>query len=111
MKNSPRIVGFVQAAGLACYVVLFVTLIQQAQNWPLFHGFRPTPTISMILFLLAFVISALVCSSLILGYPLWLFSSGKQHEAMKTVLWSLLWLIVIAICIIITTTLVFSIRF
>ncbi len=54
---------------------------------------------SIVLFLLAFVISALICGSLILGYPLLLFSSGQHNEAMKIVLWSLLWLVVLALCI------------
>jgi hypothetical protein len=99
MKTSPQIVGFIQAASLTLYVDLFAAIVQQAQNWFLFHGVQSSPTTSIVLFLLAFVISALICGSLILGYPLLLFSSGKHHEAIKTVLWSLLWLVAIALCI------------
>ncbi|MGC9968508.1 MAG: hypothetical protein ABSC29_02135 [Minisyncoccia bacterium] len=99
MKASPRTVGFIQAAGLTLYVSAFATLVQQVQNWSLLHNVQPGPIISIVLFLLAFVISALICSSLILGYPLVLFSSGKRHEAMKTVLWSLLWLVAIVLLI------------
>ena len=99
MKTSPRIIGFIQAAGLALYVSIFATLVQQAQNWSLLHNVQPGPIMSIVLFLLAFIISALICGSLILGYPLLLFSSGKHHEAAKTVLWSLLWLVVIALLI------------
>ena len=99
MKTSPRVVGFVQAAGLTLYVTVFATLVQHVQNWFLLRDVQPGPIMSIALFLLAFVISALICGSLILGYPLLLFSSGKHHEAMKAVLWSLLWLIVIALCV------------
>jgi hypothetical protein len=99
MKTSPRIIGFIQAAGLTLYVSLFATIIRQAQNWLLFQGIRSSPTASIILFLLAFVISALVCGSLILGRPLLLFFSGKHREAMQIILWSLLWLVAMAICV------------
>lgn len=99
MKTSPRTIGFIQAAGLTVYVSLFAILIQQAQTWFLLHGIQLSPMTSIVFFLLAFVISALICGSLILGYPILLFSSGKHREAMKIVLWSLLWLVAMALCI------------
>lgn len=99
MKTSPQFTGFLQAAGLAFYVMIFATCVQQVQSWFLLRAVQPGPVMSIVLFLLAFVISALICSSLILGYPILLFSEGKRREAVRTVLWSLLWLVVIALCI------------
>lgn len=99
MKTSPRVIGLIQASGLALYVGLFAALIQQIQNWFPPTGVQLPPGMGIVLFLLAFVISALICGSLILGYPILLFSSGKHREAVKIVLWSLLWLVAIAICI------------
>lgn len=97
VNPSPKLIGFIQAAGLALYVSLFATLVQQAQSWLLLHNIQPNPILSIVLFLLVFVISALICGSLIFAYPLLLFSSGRRSEAAKTVLWSLIWLVVIAL--------------
>jgi hypothetical protein len=52
-----------------------------------------SPVLSMILFLMLFVISALISSSIILGYPLVLFSEGRRGEAMLIVIWSLIFLL------------------
>lgn len=96
MKHSPRTIGFIQAAGLALYVSVFATAVQQLQNWPALRDAELSPVVGISLFLLTFIISALICSSVALGYPLFLFFSGARNEAMKTVLWTLVWLVVIA---------------
>lgn len=96
MKSSPRTVGFVQAAGLTLYVSLFATVVQRVQNLLLTRNLQPNPIVSIVLFLLAFVVSALICGSLVFGYPLLLFSTDKRSEATKIVLWTLLWLIVVS---------------
>ena len=90
MKYAPRTIGFLQAAGLALYVSLFAITIQ----WVKAQDIQPQEVFAIILFLLAFIISAVIGTSLILVYPISLFFSNKRTEAIKIVVWSLVWLIV-----------------
>ena len=93
MKLSPRFIGFLQAAGLTLYVAGFAIFATHIQEWARARGVA-SPTLGITIFLLAFVISALISGSLLLGYPLVLFFGGKKAEALKIVLWSALWLLV-----------------
>src|SRR3989344_245372 len=92
MKFSPAFIAFFEAAGVAVYIVLFATMVQYAPVW--FEFVHLAPMFGIILFLLTFVTSALICGSLILAYPLILFFEGKKRLAIRTVLLSAFWLIV-----------------
>lgn len=97
MKNSPKIIGFLQALGLVSYVVLFV-LIARIGIELLKSRFDTTPEepfIPMILFLLAFVTSALICGIITFGYPTYLFLNGRKEVALPAVLWTAIWLVVL----------------
>ena len=94
MSFSPRMRGMIQAVGVALYVSLFAISVQSVQRWLTEHHIQQHPILSIILFLLVFIISALVCGALIFIKPLLLFVDGKRAEALKIILWSLLWLIV-----------------
>ena len=89
MKYTPLTVGFLQAAGLACYVSLFALIVE----WARVQDMHPEPPLGIILFLLAFVISASVCASLMFAYPASLFFANKRGEALRTIFWSLVWLV------------------
>lgn len=92
MKNNPKLIAFAQSLGLVAYVFLLASIVQNAQNW--FGPKDPSPMFGIMVFLLTFVISALISASLILGYPIFLFIKGKKKTAIKMVLQSIGWLIV-----------------
>lgn len=96
MKYSPRLIGLIQAAGLAAYVVLFATSVQSIGKWLSAANVQTNPILEMTLALLAFVTSALICSSIVFGYPLSLFLKDKRDEALRVVKWTLTWLIIVA---------------
>lgn len=92
MKRTPRVVGFVQAAGVAAYIALFATLAYGTRTWIETSAVAVHPILGITLFLLAFVISALVCTSIALAYPATLFFGGARSQALSIVLWSAVWL-------------------
>ena len=95
MKSTPRTIGFLQAAGLALYVSFFAFSVQFIDQWAKAHGAENAgPTVGITLVLLAFIISASICSSLMFAYPISLFFSHKKTEAIKTLAWSLGWLVI-----------------
>lgn len=103
MKNSPKIVGLLQALGLMLYVSLFALGSRAIIGWLKLRFDVPDSesAIPMIAFLLAFVTSALICGTIVFGYPAYLFSQGKKEIAIPIVLWNTLWLVLaFALCII-----------
>ncbi len=97
MKNSPKIIGLIQALGLMLYVSLFVLGSRAVIGWLKLRFDVPgsESAIPMIAFLLAFVTSALICGTIVFGYPAYLFFQGKKEIAIPIVLWNTLWLIVV----------------
>ena len=86
--------AFFQALGLALYVGLFAVFAIRIPPW--FEKNQAThPALGIILFLLAFVISAVISGSIILGYPIFLFFEGKRKDALKIVVWSVVWLLLL----------------
>jgi len=101
--SSPKYIGFLQALGLAGYIGVFAMSLFRIQNWVHTRNISPHPIMGIMLFLLAFVISALICSSLIFAYPVVLFFDGRRRDALQTVLWSGLWLVTIFLFVAIGT--------
>lgn len=93
MKMNPKMAGLVQALGLGLYVGFFVALVQFIQQWFILRPIAPNPIFSAFLFLLAFVISALVCGSIVFIYPIFLFFAEKKNETIEVVIWTAIWLI------------------
>lgn len=95
MQHSPKILGLLQALGL----ILYITLFSQGAHMVLpllktrFDAPGPESAVPMILFLLTFVTSALICATIAFGYPAYLFLEGKRKTAVLTVCWNILWLI------------------
>jgi len=96
MKHSPQTIGALQAIGLVLYIMLFATTVQTL------GGLAPdkqlNPAFGISIFLLAFVTSTLICSSIALGYPIKLFfTDNKRNEAVQVVAWTIGWLIAFAL--------------
>ncbi|MDO8620379.1 MAG: hypothetical protein Q7R64_03470 [bacterium] len=94
MSYSPKSNGLLQATGLVCYVGAFATIVQYLGKWAGAQDMEPSPAISITLFLLTFIISALISASIVFAHPLFLFLAGKKEEAVKTVLWTLVFLVI-----------------
>jgi len=94
MKYPPKTIGLFQAAGLTVYVSFFAIIAFSFQQWFVVHDTEPGPMLAITLFLLAFLISALICGSIVFTYPIILFLGEKKTEAVKTVFWSLGWLFI-----------------
>lgn len=78
-------IGALQGTAVIAYVILLVTLMNalgNIENGPNQSLFIP------IFFLLTFVISALICSSLVLGYPAVVALNGDIKRAIMVVVWT-----------------------
>jgi len=99
MKNNPKLIAFAQAVGLTAYVLLVALFMQSLQSW--FGAQKDDPILAPMIFLLVFIISALVSTSIMLAYPVILFFKGKRKTAIKIVLQSVGWLLAFLVLIII----------
>jgi len=89
-KLSLPFIGFLQTSGLTVYVSFVVYLMQTLSD----RTFVPSnPMLGGISVLLLFVMSAMICAAIMLGYPALLFRSGKTKPAMTIVGWSIGWLL------------------
>ena len=95
MKHSPSRIGFYQAIGLAAYIAVFATMVSQIQAWTRVHPMAIHPAIGISLFLLTFVISALISGSIALARPAMLFFDGHKLDAVKIIFWNAVWLVAI----------------
>ena len=95
MKHSPSRVGFYQAIGLAAYIAVFATILSQVQAWTQTPPVSIPPAVGISLFLLAFVISALISGSIALARPAMLFFDGHKLDAVKIIFWNAVWLVAI----------------
>lgn len=88
-----KTIAFLQSVGVVAYIAIFAVIVQSAEA--IVGPMDPSPIVSMTLFLLAFVTSALICSTIVFGYPITLFLDGKRREALETVGWTMGWCIVL----------------
>jgi len=93
MRNSPKTIGFLQALGVAVYVIIFSVAVQKIQQLFISKDLYPKPALSIVFFLLAFIISALICWSVVFVYPIILFFKEEKDTAWKIFLWTGIWLI------------------
>ncbi len=92
-KYSLRAVGLFQAAGLTAYVSIFAVAVEFMEGWIKRVGVTPSPAAAIMLFLLSFLVSALICGVIALRYPTVLFFADKKHEALKAIIWTAAWLL------------------
>lgn len=86
-------IALIQALGLSAYVGIVASLMYRLGD--LLPNRFLSPVLGISFMLLLFVLSALVCGSIILGYPLFLVKEGKIKTAMQIVGFSMLWIFVI----------------
>jgi hypothetical protein len=103
MKKTPLVVGLFQALGLILYISLFATIVNSFSGTNVELG----PFISIMIFLTTFVISASICSSIALGYPIILFFKGEHTRAIKTFLATIGWLVAFLIIFGLSVILIF----
>lgn len=87
--------SLVHSLAVVAYVFLAATLMFNAEKW--FGKMNGVAGVSG--FLLLFVLSAAVVGALVVGKPLAWYLDGQKKEALslflKTVLWIVLWLLVV----------------
>jgi hypothetical protein len=83
-KRSNLTIGLVQALGVAGYVLLIAAAVSTLER---IESNSPQ-ILAAAAFLTAFVVSALVCGSLILAYPATLALKGKVKDALEIIAWS-----------------------
>lgn len=89
-KSSPPFIGFIQALGLSFYCSLIGIVFWNVDNWfDNVHSFLgPFAMLSL------FVVSALVCALITLGYPFIVFWDKKNtKQALQLVLYTAIWLL------------------
>lgn len=92
-------IAFLQAVGLVVYCLLIALLMWQGESWfgPIYTFLGPA------MFLVLFVVSALISALLILGYPFILFWEKKQTiKALRLVIYTIVWLIFFVFLLILT---------
>ncbi len=95
MKHKSWKIGAAEAAGVALYIATFAFVVEKFR---FFAGEPdPAPMAAMMIFLLAFSTSALICGLIIFGYPFSLFMDGKKQEAAGVVVWSAVFLAAISL--------------
>lgn len=80
----------VQALGVTVYIIIFVLAVQMLPD----RLEANSPLLGMLIALLAFVTSALICGGLALGYPILLAAGGNRTRAVHVVLWTAGWLLI-----------------
>lgn len=91
--RAPQFIGFLQAAGITFYVNVFAIAVELLQPWFMTNqGLGPASGI--VLFLLAFVFSALVCGAVALVYPIYLVLEEEWKRAVRVIFWTAGWLFV-----------------
>lgn len=88
-KFSTPFLGFLQSTGLFVYTMLIGLFFAYANKI-----FGPVDTLfSPIAFLLLFVVSAVISSSLVLARAGYLFWERRYKEAFSLLLWTIIWTI------------------
>jgi len=97
-KLSLPFIAFLQALGLVVYCSLIGLLLWRGES--LFGG-PPYLFLGPALFLVLFVVSALISALAVLGYPFILFwEKKKTSEALKLIVYTIAWLILFILLVI-----------
>lgn len=79
MNNNLIKTSLLSAVGTLAYIAIVVTIMSNAERW--FDGMPKF--LGPMAFLLLFVVSAAITSSLVLGKPLMMFLDGAKKQAIK----------------------------
>lgn len=92
MPTSVKVLGFLQALGVAIYVLLVGGFMWNMQH---FFGNQPDQFWAPIMVLLLFITSAMICASIVFYKPItWFFIENKKKQALELVLHTTAWLFV-----------------
>lgn len=98
-KYKSSSLGMIQAVIVVAYIVIFAFFVMSAESIiP-----NPPQILAMTFALIAFVFSALVCGTAMLGYPVTLIIRGKIKRAVEVVIWSAVSLLSIAFVMLMIT--------
>ena len=102
-KFSLGFIAFLQALGLVVYCGLVGLIFWKGNTW-----FGPMNTFwGPVMVLVLFIVSALICGLIGLGYPFLLFWEKKQpHTAIKLVFYITAWLILFVLVFLLVFALV-----
>ncbi len=95
-KNNLIARAFLNALGVVAYVVSLVWFMTSLEKW--FES-KPETWLMPAFFLILFVISASVTSSLVLLKPIMLYVEGEKRSAVHLFLYTLLFLVILALVI------------
>ncbi len=102
IRLSPPLAGLVQAAGLVLYVLLF-SWFSTVVGPRVLAPFMGPQLLGMALFLLAFCTSALICSTLVFGYPLMLVLHKQWKTGLQVFLWTVGWVVLLGLLLVLLT--------
>ena len=86
-KSKIVLMGLVDAVGTVVYTGLVAFLMQNGDEL-----FGKSQFFGPIAFLLLFMLSALITSSLVLGRPIFMFLDGKKQEAAALLIYTIVFL-------------------
>jgi len=93
--------GLLNSLGVVAYIGLLVPIMSNGEK---IFGAEDHRWLSPLVFLLLFIVSALVTSSLVLAKPLMLYLDGQKKEAVKLLFYTgaslFVWLIIFMIILI-----------
>lgn len=89
--------SFLNVLGTLAYISLVSVFMNNASKY---LGEKDT-ALSPVLFLMLFVLSASITGSLILGKPILMYISGEKSDAIKLLIYTLAWLAVMVLVLII----------
>lgn len=93
MKNSKLfLLSALHSLGVLAYVSLVVLFINNAEK---IFGKEDNKYLAPMIFLLLFILSALITSLLVLGRPVYLYLEGKKMEGVKLLFYTIISLAVI----------------
>lgn len=91
--------GFVDALLTGLYIAVVAWLVFNGQA---IFGGKPIGMLAPVMFLLSFIISALITGMLVLGKPILMYLAGEKREGITLLIATLAWLIVLLAAVALT---------
>ena len=91
MKKPKKLIqeSFLSALGVFVYISAISLLFKYGDK---LFGAKPDQYWGPVIFLLLFIISALITGFLVLGRPIWFYLGGRKEAAVRLLLYTVGWL-------------------